>query len=275
MNIQYEIIECTPQNSELIQYLTKYAEVDADDYDKIFPWRHECSQGGRIYVALSMPPGKSLDTVVKSNSKISIYGWLNATITTWKNKNKKKYDIAYVAFLATRQRTERIKGLGKTLMEIMEKDMRDRGVDFIKLMPIESASSFYKMLGYTPCLTIGDKPAYLLCKTLWHHGPNDEYAQYLEDKRNEDDMATKEKKESIIKDIRSKLTEKEQEVFDQKRIEDDIFELTCISVYEDSQHEIDQVRGLLGGRKTHKKKKIKTQKLSRRGKRLIAKFTRK
>jgi len=190
------MIECTLQNSKLIQYLTKYAEIDADDYDKIFPWRHDCPQGGRIYVALSMPPGKTMEDVVKSNSKIVIYGWLTASVSTWKNKNKKKYDIAYVAFLATRQRTERIKGLGKTLMEMMETNMRDIGVDFIKLMPIESASSFYKMLGYTPCLTIGDKPAYLLCKTLWHHGPNDEYAQYLDNKQTEDDFIKKEKKEN-------------------------------------------------------------------------------
>jgi len=36
MNIQYEIIECNQKNEELIQYLIKYAEVDADDYDKYF-----------------------------------------------------------------------------------------------------------------------------------------------------------------------------------------------------------------------------------------------
>jgi hypothetical protein len=189
--------------------------------------------------------------MMQENIKPEIYGWMTVSISKWK-----RYDIANVDYLTARHNKSAFKGIGTSLIQQMERHMEDLYIDFIKLMPIETASSFYTKMGYTPCLNVNGKTPYLMCKTL-RHDPSYAYATYLDKKKMESVKEDKDNEQSILTDIRSQLSEPEQEIFDTK-IKEESFLNTVVFVYlDEEQGGIGQVKKLLetsGGKQSRKNK---------------------
>ena len=95
-----------------------------------------------------------------------------------------------------------------------------------------------------------------MCKTL-RHDPSYAYATYLDKKKMESVKEDKDNEQSILTDIRSQLSEPEQEIFDTK-IKEESFLNTVVFVYlDEEQGGIGQVKKLLepsGGKQSRKNK---------------------
>ena len=234
--ISYFKFPCNQANKKLLDYLIMHAREQSSNFKQIFPWEHSCDENYFIYVALEIPRKATIQSILTKKIKPIIYGWLNVSITKWKS-----YQIAYVSHITTRTDKTVFKGVGTTLIQKMEKDLTPT-VDFIKLMPIETATSFYTKIGYTSCLRYDETSLLFLCKTL-NREPPTKYTKYMHVQQQKEDDKVLEKEEEILTEILSKLTNPEKEKINQQMKKDETFSNTLIFTY--IENGIDAVKTLI------------------------------
>jgi hypothetical protein len=243
--ISYYYFPCDEAHQDVITYLTALAVEQDALFKDIWPWRRRCEPDQFVYIALRLPEYVSLDDMMTEKMNPDIYGWMQMTVSTWHKRR-----IAYVNEVSVRMKTEpsRFKGIGTTLLWLLENHMRLLSVDFIYLFPLLTAVGFYEKLEYKPCLGVDGMPSPYMCKVL-NKAPTRSYARYRLQKRIEDlaadDEIQKEMVEEVINEIRSQLNERERQLFDVKASSDDTFIQNVIYIYQDEDGGIDDVRDLL------------------------------
>ena len=62
---------------------------------------------------------------------------------------EKKYAPLHVGFILNFATAKRAyKGIGTYMMEVVEKDLKEKGIHFIELSPLSGATGFYRKMGY-------------------------------------------------------------------------------------------------------------------------------
>ena len=219
--MRYIIVPCDENNMELIEYLTGKAVAQQEYFDTIYPWAKRCERGQYLYIAL-MSKGNFTEKEIIGKD-IEVYGWMSVTVFRWHSRR-----VAHVIELSSRIRKDpSITGVGRDLMNMMEKHVKGLAVDFIKLLPLPGAIGFYKKLEYKDCLNG------FLCKVL-NKAPTKAYAkhvkQVLESHHTslEDDMAND--VEQILEQLPKKKAKRLREMIES----DDSVLYTIFYLYEES-----------------------------------------
>ena len=234
--ISYFKFQCNQHNKKLLDYLIGHAREQSASFKQIFPWEHACDENYFVYVALEIPNRTTLQSMLSKKTKPIIYGWMNVSVTKWKS-----YRIAYVTHITTKTDKTVFKGVGTTLIQKMEKDMIPT-IDFIKLSPIETATSFYTKLGYTPCLAYDESSPLFLCKTLYREPPT-QYTNYIHTQQEKEERQVRQKEQKIVTEITSQLSKPEVIKIKRKMKEDETFLNILIFTYTESG--IEEIKQLI------------------------------
>lgn len=234
--LSYFKISCNDENKKLLAYLIEHAREQSANFKQIFPWEHECKDNYFIYVALELPSKATLQSMLSKKMKPTIYGWLTVSITNWNS-----YKIAYVTHITARVDKTVFKGVGTTLIQKMENDLMYT-IDFIKLSPIETATSFYIKIGYTTCLAYDEFSPLYLCKTL-KRDPPEGYTKYMHSQQEKEEREVREKEKEIVNEILAQLTKPEIAKIKKNIKEDETFLNTLIYVY--TENGIQEVKNLV------------------------------
>jgi hypothetical protein len=260
--VTYIHFACDQEHQRLIDYLTKHAIDQSGHFVKVYPWVSRCSAHQFLYIALQLPVGVPLETCRERGLNILIHGWMSVSILKWPPARKNGRTIAHINELSTRQHAT--KGVGKRLLEIMERQTKSMDIDFIELLPLPEVKPFYEKIGYKEGLDN------LMYKVL-RREPTKAYKKHLIQQKlqqAEDDQADL---ESFIDEIKEELEPDEVLAMQKKIEEDDIFMANVVAVYTDEDGGIDAVRELIGirslaasaGTRRRTSKRIKSRRTSR------------
>lgn len=137
-NIQVEILDCI-EDAEVIEEYKGYAMEQTYNYEGQHPW-NSCKKGDTLYIVLSVNPPETL-----------ILGWMKVEV-------EEKYEPLHVGFILNFATAKRAyKGIGTYMMEVVEKDLKEKGIHFVELSPLSGATSFYRKMGY---LELADEQFY-------------------------------------------------------------------------------------------------------------------
>jgi len=207
------------------------------DFIVLHPWRNECRHNGYVFIAHD-----------KAKPRPRILGWLMVHIDTFETdspqtRNKQTLTVAHVDYISTNHNGG---GIGKFMMYRLRHVMTNLGCDFIELMPLHSVVGFYLKLGYR--LQFEEVDYY----TLWLNNTSEEkryilsiYNNQLIDKmkRVAAEMEAEEAAEFVP--IYAQFTEEEKEIYHAMQREDDSTRIGMIMTYEESGHNIDEVKTML------------------------------
>ena len=257
----YTHFACDQEHQRLIDYLTNQAVTQSGNFVKIYPWASRCSAHQFLYIAVQLPPGVSLETCREQGLNILIHGWMSVSLLKWPPARKDGRTIAHINELSTRQHAT--KGVGKRLLELMERHVNKMTIDFIELLPLPEVKPFYQKMGYKEGLDN------LMYKVL-HREPTKAYKKHLIQiklQQAEDEQADL---ELFIDEIKEELEPDEVLAMQKKIEEDDVFMANVVAVYTGEDGGIDAVRDLIGirsaasaGTRLRKSKRIKSRRVSR------------
>jgi hypothetical protein len=237
IGLSYFKFSCDEEHRELLEYLVSHARKQASNFKTVFPWEHECNENYYVYVALQLPPNETLQSMLQHKVEPVIYGWMNVELSIWKT-----YRIAYVNHVTARTDKTVFKNIGSILIERMEQQMIEGGIDFIKLLPIGSAVGFYKKIGYTACLEDGPDSLGYMCKTL-RRDPPSEYAKYVNATWKKEKAAHTAELKLTMKEIKKHLSKAEKKIMDEKLEEDETFIEQMVYLF--MENGIDEVKNAL------------------------------
>jgi len=130
-NVQVEILDCI-EDAELVEEYKGYASEQLYNYEGQHPW-NACKKGDTLYIVISVIPPDTL-----------ILGWMKVEV-------EKKYDPLHVGFILNFATAKKAyKGIGTYMMDVVEQDLKKKGIHFIELSPLSSAVGFYRKMGYVP-----------------------------------------------------------------------------------------------------------------------------
>lgn len=240
MKLVFLRLHCDEQNQELIQYLSYIAETEeqVSTFEKIYPWRQECDNKQILYIYISVHDEINVSTLSVDILKMKpffILGWMSVTFMYRKKKKSKKSNskkkqttlqIAHVNELSTSRRLE-FRGIGTMLINKLKLEK----IDFIELVPLDSAVGFYKKQGFV------FYPPSKYMFFVKQSPPSKKYIQYL-DKRSI--QGRKDEKDDLLEqleEIKSQLNEEELKILEDMLEDDEVALYTILDIYENSDIE--------------------------------------
>jgi hypothetical protein len=242
-----QLAEDQQQESELIaadklqkQYtrrITRSMKPITPDFIVLHPWRNECHANGYVFIAHD-----------GEKPRPKILGWLMVHIDTFEpfphTRNKPPITVAHVDYISTNHNSAG--GIGKKIMSRLRHVMTNMGCDFIELMPLPAVVGFYEKLGYRLDFEAVDY------YTLWLNNTREEkrytlsaYYNHLIEKMKRIAQEIEEAEVAEFKPIYAKFTEEEKEIYEAMQSQVDSTRIGMIMTYEESGHDMEEVRKML------------------------------
>ena len=243
MKLVFLRLHCDEHNQELIQYLSYIAETEeqVSTFEKIYPWRQECDSKQILYIYISVHDEINVSTLSVDILKMKpffILGWMSVTFMyrkKKKSKSKKKSNskkkkttlqIAHVNELSTSRRLE-FRGIGTMLINKLKLEK----IDFIELVPLDSAVGFYKKQGFV------FYPPSKYMFFVKESPPSKKYIQYLDKRSIQGKKDEKDELLEQLEDIKSQLNEEELKILENMVEDDEVALYTILDIYENSDIE--------------------------------------
>jgi len=253
MKLVFLHLHCDEQNQDLIQYLSSVAEKEeqVDTFEKIYPWRQKCDSKQILYIYIAVHDEineKHLSVDILKMKPFFILGWMSVTFIYRKKKNSKSsskssknksnrksnkrttLQIAHVNELSTSRRVE-FRGIGTMLIN----QLKLENIDFIELIPLDSAVGFYKKQGFI------FYPSSKYMFFIKESPPSKKYIQYLYQRSIQGRKDEKEDLYEQLEDIKSQLNEEEIEILENMLEEDEVALYTILDIYENSDNDIEEI----------------------------------
>ena len=239
-----ELAEDQQEESELIaadkmqkQYnrrKTRSMKPITPDFIVLHPWRNECRHNGYVFIAHD-----------NNTRRPKILGWMMVHINEFETRTR-NLKIAHVDYISTNQNA--ISGIGRKMMFILRENMMSLGCDFIELMPLPSVVGFYEKLGYK--IEFRSANYYTLWLNDTHEEKKTKDALIKYNKQLTEDMervaAEMEAEEAAeFEPIYEQFTEEEKERYEEMQRKDDSTRIGIIMTYEESGHNIEEVKIML------------------------------